>query len=282
MRGIGVPVPKFWKLFLIRLVGFSLSYVTPAALLGGEPARFYLLKSEDEKQNNRLIASIIVDKLMQILSSCFFFFTGVFVLLFYLNLSRLTGIIITTTFLFLIILFLFLIKSIKKVSKEEGFFISMFRVLYLNKIKKIKDMQNRFEQIEREMITFFRQPRIFILKPVLLTFVEVGLILTLFWLIIFFMGSVLTIPRLLVIRSMTDLSAMIPFPASLGTLEITQAFVFETFAMGAHTGVALSLIFRGVSLTLAFIGLIVFGFFHIQGVIDKFGKKILKLMPERK
>jgi len=282
MRNIGMRVPKFGKLFLVRLVGFSLSYVTPAALLGGEPARFYLLKGEDEKENNRLIASIIVDKLMQILSSCFFFFSGIFVLLFYLNLSRLTGIIITTTFLFLIILFIFLIKRIKKVSKEKGFFVSMFRILYLNKIKKIKDMQDRFEQVEQEIKTFFRQPKVFILKPILCTFVEVGLVLVLFWLIIFFMGSVLTIPRLLVIRSMTDLSAMIPFPASLGTLEITQAFIFEIFGMGAHTGVALSLIFRGVSLTLAFIGLIVFGLFHIQGAINKFGKKILKLIPERK
>ena len=281
MKGAGVPVPRFGKLFLVRLVGFSLSYITPAALLGGEPARFYLLRGEDEKRNNRLIASIILDKMMQVLSASFFFFTGIFLLLFYLNLSWLIDVILVAILLFVILIFIFLIKRIKKVSKEKGFFVSAFRILYLNKIKKMRNMQDRFEEVEKEIRIFFHQPKIIILKCILYTFVEVGFVLMVFWLIVFYMGNILTIPQVLVIRSMTDLSMAVPFPAALGTLEVTQAFVFDTFGMGAYTGVAMSLILRGVSLILVFIGLIIFAFFHLQGMIDRFGKKILKFIPKK-
>ena len=281
MKGIGAPVPSFGKLFLVKLVGFSLSYITPSALFGGEPARFYILKQEDEKINSKLIASIIVDKLMQTLSSCFFFFAGIFLLLFYLDLSWLNDILMMLVLLFVILFFIFLIKRVKKVSKEKGFFVSMLRVLYLDKIKKINDMQDRFEEVEQEIRQFFRQPKSFVFKTILYTVFEVIFVLIVFWLIVFFMGNVLTIPRVLVIRSMTDLSSIIPFPASLGTLEMTQAFVFEIFGLGAYTGVALSLIFRAVSLVLAFIGLVIFMFFHIRGIVDKLGKKILKIIPKR-
>jgi len=281
MKETGAPIPSFGKLFLVKLVGFSLSYITPSALFGGEPARFYILKQEDEKINNKLIASIIVDKLMQTFSSAFFFLAGLFLLLFYLDLSWLTDIVMTAILLCMILFFIFLVRRVKKVSKEKGFFVSMLRALYLNKIKKINDMQDRFEQVEQEIRQFFRRPKGFIFKTMLYSFFEVIFVLIVFWLIMFFMGHMLTIPRLLVIRSMADLSSIIPFPASLGTLEITQAFVFETFGLGAYAGVALSLIFRAVSLVLAFIGLVVFAFFHLQGMINKFGKKIIEIIPTK-
>jgi len=279
MKTLDVPVPKYSKLALIKLVGYSLSYLTPAALFGGEPARFYILRTEDEKENSRLAASIIVDKMMQTFSSAFFFFSGLVLFLIYLDLSRMIEILLLVILVIVILLIFFLIKRVQKVSQEKGFFISALEFLYLNKIKKIKDMHKTFRQIEEEIRKFFHNSKKILLKTILLTFAEVIFVLIVFWLIIFFMGHVLTIPRVLVIRSMTDLSMIIPFPASLGTLEVAQAFAFENFSLGAATGVGLSLIFRGISLALSFLGLIVFVFFHIKGAIDRFSRKILKLIP---
>jgi len=280
MRAIDAPMPSFSKLLLVKLVGFSLSYVTPAALFGGEPARFFILKTDDDKKNSALIASILLDKLLQFLSCACFFFAGILVLLIYLNLSFLGNMIIAGAVVLTVLLFIYVGRRIKRVSKEEGFFIYIIRKLYLNKLKSIKKMAPRLGEVEAEMREFFRKPKKYIVKTVLFTFLEVTLVLISFWLIIFFMGHVLTIPKVLVIRSMTDLSSVIPFPAALGTLEVTQAFVFESFGLGAATGVALSLIFRGVNLVLAFVGLIVFLCLQIRRFTDRIIDYWSKILPK--
>ena len=75
-------VPKFSKVLLIKWIGYSVSYITPATLFGGEPVRFFLIKRNGNGPSSSISSSIILDKLTLILVSSIFFFLGSFFFLF--------------------------------------------------------------------------------------------------------------------------------------------------------------------------------------------------------
>jgi glycosyltransferase 2 family protein len=276
MKILQVETPNFKKIILAKIVGFSLSYVTPAALFGGEPARFLILKSSNETNNNRLIASIILDKIIQFLASFLFFFVGIFLLLVYLKVNWLIQVLFFIFALFLISFFYFFLHKVKKVSNGKGIFITLAEKLYLKKIIKSTNLETKLEEVEKPIRSFLICGKQIIKKAIIYSAFEIIFVLVSLWLIIFFMNHLLTVSKVLVIKSMTDFSSIIPFPAALGTLEVTQAFVFKIFGIGATMGVALSLVYRGLNLVMAFFGILIFGFFHFEMYIQNIIEKIVR------
>jgi len=256
--------PNFSKTLLIKWIGGSVSYLTPAALFGGEPVRFYVLKRECNISSSQIVSSIILDKLILILVSSVYFFLGIFFLLIYLDLSWLNGIILFGFLFFIILIFWQLLRAIGKISSEKGLFVILTERLCLNKLKFVKKHQKRIFEIEREVVGFFKLPKKIIFQIIFLAMTEVAITLTACWLIIFFMGQKLEISKLFAIKSMVDISYVIPFPAALGSLEISQAFIFQILGFSLATGVAFSLILRGFNFIIAFFGLLILGCFQIK------------------
>jgi len=275
IKAINPDVPRFSKIFLARWVGYSISYLTPAALFGGEPVRFYMLKQDSPISSGRIAASIILDKLILALISCVYFFIGIFFLLFYLHLSWLAGIISFGLFFSAIFAFWFLLRRAKRISSEKGLFVTIIKRLYLNKLKSIKDKQGKISNVEEEIINFFKSPKKIILETVFLTILEISFVLLGCWLIIFFIGQDLEIPKLFAIKSIVDLSYVIPFPAALGTLEISQAFVFQVLGSSLVIGIAFSLVLRALSMFIAFIGLLILGWLRVKYLF----RKIINFFP---
>jgi len=276
MKASSEKVPSFSKTFFIKWIGGSISYLTPAALFGGEPVRFYILKKDSNLSSSRIVSSIILDKLILVLISSIYFFIGIFFLLIYLDLSWLREIILFG-FLFLIMLaFWYLLRTARKISSEKRLFILLMERLYLNKLKFVKKHQEKISQIEKEIVDFFKLPKKRIFQIIFLAALEVAFVLGACWMIIFFMGQRLEIPKLFAIKSIVDLSYVIPFPAALGSLEISQAFVFQILGSSLAAGVAFSLILRGLNLIIAFLGLCILGYLQIKffskRIIDFFSK----------
>lgn len=269
-------MPNFSKTLLIKWIGCSVSYLTPAALFGGEPVRFYILKRESNISSNQIVSSIILDKLILALVSSIYFFLGIFFFLIYLNLSWLNEIILFSFLFFIILIFWQLLRAVGKISSEKGFFVILTERLCLNKLKFVKRHQGRIFQIEREVVDFFKLPKKIIFQIMFLAVGEVAMTLASCWLIIFFMGQTLEISKLFAIKSIVDLSYAIPFPAALGSLEISQAFIFQALGFGLATGVAFSLIFRGFNFIIAFFGLLILGCFQIRFL----GRRIINLFSK--
>jgi uncharacterized membrane protein YbhN (UPF0104 family) len=111
---------------------------------------------------------------------------------------------------------------------------------------------------------------------VFLAATEVALVLAACWLIVFFMGQTLKVPKLFAIKSIVDLSYVVPFPAALGSLEISQAFVFQALGFSLATGVGFSLILRGLNIIIAFLGLLVLACFQFKLL----GKRIVNFFSK--
>jgi len=143
--------------------------------------------------------------------------------------------------------------------------------LHLNNLKFIKRHQQDMFRIEKEVVDFFKMPKKTIVQVIFLSVLEVAFVLGACWLIVFFMGQRLEIFKLFAIKSIMDISYVVPFPAALGTLELAQAFTFQVLGFSLAVGVAFSLILRGLSLIIAFFGLFILGYLQIRF----FGKQIV-------
>ncbi|MBU3964621.1 flippase-like domain-containing protein [Patescibacteria group bacterium] len=251
---------KLSRVMIAKFIGYSISYVTPSSLVGGEPAKVLYLKEETKLSTSRIISSIILDEIILFFLIIMVFFMGIFFLLIYMHLSWLAEIIGLGLMAGAISAILLIICKTRKMASGKGLFKTFAERFYLNKLKIIKQNMGALDEIERDIIKFFRRPKKELIEIFILAIMELSALLLAAWLILAFLGVRLDITRLFVVRSMTDVSGFFPLPASLGTLEISQAFVFVGLGMDSAVGVAFSLIWRGLNLIMAACGLIVFMF----------------------
>ena len=267
---------KFRLLLLAKLVGFSFSYLTPVVFFGGEPVRYAILKEESNVPSKHIISSIILDKLILFLASSVFFLTGVFAFIFYLSTNLFTKLMITGLVLLGSLLGFFLYLKLQSITLKEGIFSWLMRKLYLSNIRVFKERKGVIKEIEQEISHFFNADKKTLLKIFIMGGIEIFLIILSFWFIVIFLGGYLALFKIFAINSMTALASVVPLPAALGSLEVSQAFLFQFFNLSQANGVAFSLIFRGINLLFAFFGILLFLYFQIR--ILK--KKILRFVQK--
>jgi uncharacterized protein (TIRG00374 family) len=261
--------PSFLKILGARLVGFSVSYLTPSVFFGGEPFRVYLIKGENDFPTEKAISTVILDKLILFSVSFVFFFLGIFFLFYYLNFP-----LVVDVFLFLVGLLIgvsvfVLYSKLKKTSFKKGVLVAVLERLYLNKLKAISNNQEKIREVEREIFLFFDKKRKETFRVMGFSFLEVSLLFLSYWLVVYFLGENLDFFQLFAINSMVYLAYFIPFPAALGSFEVAQAFAFGVFGLNPGSGVAFSLIVRGINLIISALGIGVLVWMEIKLLFQK-------------
>ncbi len=79
LRAYGVRV-SWWAVWRARMCGFAITYLTPSMYLGGEPASVYLIAREQQgtSPTTRIVATILVAKLLEGLCLLAFIYLGVY------------------------------------------------------------------------------------------------------------------------------------------------------------------------------------------------------------
>lgn len=79
LRAYGVRV-SWWATWRARVCGFAITYLTPSMYLGGEPASVYLIAQEQQGSSpaTRIVATILVAKLLEGLCLLAFIYLGVY------------------------------------------------------------------------------------------------------------------------------------------------------------------------------------------------------------
>jgi uncharacterized protein (TIRG00374 family) len=258
----------FWKLFLFRLAGFSVGYLTPSAQMGGDPLRALLLRRE-KVPTSIAFSSVLIDKSLEMGTNLTFAVIGFIFILLTLTVTTNSIIVITIALLAAIgLLFLFYYRILN----DKGVFSSAYRMLNLNRFLILKRYENHIREVEISIAKFFKFNRTALKAALALSLIS--------WIFMFieYETALLTfnfdpsITTLFLVITVMGAAYMVPIPAALGVLEGGQASLFRLLQVSATKGVALGLLIRVRDIGWVVVG--VFYLFNYGWSISK--KKLLK------
>jgi uncharacterized protein (TIRG00374 family) len=231
---------SIWSLLSYRLAGFSVSYLTPGALIGGEALRAYLLKREDLKLT-KAASSVIIDKFFDLAVYLLFASVGIIIVISFFRINNYSkAIILMVTVAWLIAFSFFLYGALTK----KGFFRHIFRFFRLNRIKSLSGFEKKMNETEKNISHFFvnhkrefRRCAVMSFILLLIMFVEYKIATVVF-------GYEATFVAVFLIICIVGISYIFPLPAGLGILEASQASIHALIGFKASQGIALSLIIR--------------------------------------
>jgi uncharacterized protein (TIRG00374 family) len=242
----------FPHLFMCRMGSHAVSHLTPSATVGGEAARIYMLNSSSKKIS---LASVIVDKTMELLSLIAFAIIGVGVAI-----TRISMPVKYQVFLIAFVavgsLLLFLILS----KQKKGFIGWIVRLLgkLRIRIKALERNKKKIEETDKYISEFYRNQRkrfwqVFFLYSLLVLVWTMEIHLTLM-----FIGAAdISIMDSFVIVTLGSISFSFPIvPASIGIYEATYVGIFALLRLGADMGLTLVLIRRVIALLWAGLGVL--------------------------
>lgn len=284
---IGVISILRWKLILraqgldtrakdlgqLWLVGFTISYLTPIALFGGEAFRIYLTKKKFNLGWEKSAASVVIDKILDGTLFLMFLIAGILAFLAYgyfpsQMMAWLVGLIILGL---LGLLLLFYFKAVNRESTLEWFL--KFLKIKKEKIKNTVNGKIIFDT-EKEIIRFFNPKRKVFWEGLSLSFLRYFLLFLRAALLIFFLKEGTEVSRALAIYGFSNLALLFPLPAGLGSLEAASAFSFGALGLGFGVGTVFGLLWRSADLVLCLIGI----FFLIKFGAELAEVKILQFI----
>lgn len=249
----------FSRVYIARMIGASINYLTPSGLVLGEPFKAIVLSGKTGLGLGSTMATIIIEGSIFLSTLLFCIIIGIFAFLSYSAVSLKTSAIIGTALIFLVVLFyLFFTKMVKPsgINGEKGFFSFIIDTLHLHKFSFINNLKNKITYRENEIKNFFQQHKKTVYYAIFLSFLEIFFTLIISWLTLYFLGLTVGPRALLGLFSLMNISYLIPLPGSLGGLELSQIFAFGFFGLGGQaTALAFALITRLTTLVFVAIGI---------------------------
>lgn len=274
-------IAPFKKVLAARMIGYSVNYLTPSGLVLGEPFKGMVLAGKTGLNLGSTMVSIVIEGSIFLSTLLLFVIIGTFSFLSYSNLSgRMILVTIGAIFILIFVFYLFFTKMIKPTGAagEMGFFSYLIDILRLNKIPFIGNLKNKIVRRENEIQKFFQLHRRTVFLSIFLSIAEIAMTLASFWLTLYFLNFTISVRVLLGIFSLMSISYLIPLPASLGGLELSQVFAFGFFALGGQaTALAFTLIIRVISLIFVAIGIGYLIEFEIDVIYKKTAEFSIKL-----
>ena len=244
-------VVPFYKLFLHRMSGFAVSYITPTAQTGGEPLRVMLLGRE-KIPTGQATASVIIDKSLEFAALFVFIGAGMGLAVIDGSLPGKTDILMLAVLVALVfIIFWFYFTSIKNI----GFFSSIMRVLRLNKIKRFRGIEEKIIAVEQQMAAFYKHHLSTFLLLIIISLVISAFLLLEHYLIASFLGVKMTFFQTFIVSTVPYIAYIIPVPGAFGLLEGGHAAIFAILGININAFV-LVFIIRIRDLIFVLIGLV--------------------------
>ena len=243
---------SYFLLFEARIVANAISYLTPSAMLGGEPIRALMMDGTSRRKN---IATVVLDKTIEIITMSFFTILAVVIAIICIPMPvqyRILFIVFVVLTIFLC-LFLWL-------KQKQGFFIWIFNVLGKIKIRSrfIERNKEKIRDVDGYISDFYRNHKT---KIPLIAFLYS--LTFLFWVaeihvtLLFLKAPGLTLFKSFLVITMGNVALLLPtIPASLGVYEITNVGIFALLGWRADIALSMAIIRRILMLLWTGIGLL--------------------------
>ncbi len=254
LRSEGENVPLFATMrYLVK--GFTVDFLTPFSLFGGEAVRIFLMEKEVGVKKSAF--SALTDKIIDVTAHVFFLILGTVLFIFYSTVFHKTLLVyaLGTIFSILFVLFIFYGRVLKKKSFVDG----VFNLLGVAK-KYLQENDNgkSVVDVEKKIINFFSEKKKDFLKGITLSFLRHLLLLFRVFLVVYFVTGSSNISDAVVTYGFVILSMILPLPASLGGLEAILALTFNAMGMGVVYGVVVAIVLRTADLFVCAVGVILF------------------------
>lgn len=244
--------PSLWNLFLARLTGHAVSFLTPAAKIGGEAARALMVKTSDRK---KAFASVVVDKTSELVTIILLFLMAELIAVINIAMPNSKKI---SFFVFAVLIVVLAVWLLRK--QKKGLLIWFVDLLKKMKLKFTFLEKNRIQLKETDayISDFLTTKRGVFIKSLFLYLFPILIWTTEIYLTFLFMraeGITFLVCFLLVILG--SFSSVLPMiPASLGIYEITYVSLFALLGINIQFGLAMILIRRIMGLSWAGLGMI--------------------------
>ncbi len=246
---------SFSNLFSARMAGHAVSYLTPASYFGGEVFRIMSVSSLNK---TKVLASVIVDKTIEIITALLLTIIGVLVAVFRISVPdgfkyiSMTGILLAI----LLVLFIFL-------KQRKGLLTWFVQCLQRIRIKLsfFEEKREKIRETDDYVSDFYSQNK----KEFLRIFIYY-LLLHMYWVfeiyltMIFLSGEKVDFLVSFLIVTLGTVVFFVPnVPASLGTYEATYVGLFVLMGFSADLGMSVTIFRRILALFWAGFGLCVIG-----------------------
>jgi uncharacterized protein (TIRG00374 family) len=245
---------SFLMLLFYRMVGFSVSYLTPVAQSGGEPFRIYFLNERHKISLKESASSVVIDKVFEVSALLFFIGCGIAYVIF-------KGFFPPKMEIFLVV---FLVAAVcmmfmfyKRALDGTGFFSVIFRFLRLSKIKRIAHLEDKIVHTEHFISRFFKDSScITVPICIIISIVTVSVSILEHYLLTRFLGLNLNFSTVFLISTLPSIAYVIPVPGGFGILEGGHSTVFSLLALSPVVAIALVMLIRVRDLLIVFFGLL--------------------------
>jgi len=268
-KSIDIKIP-FWELYLYRLSGYCISYLTPGPRVGGEPVIASLLKKRGINYMKSLSA-MVIDKTLDASASGVVFIIGVFTALSWFALPGNTkSLMIVVAVLFAAIIGYFYYRMLK----GKNFLGKIIQITKMNKISFLKKYEKKITDFEELIIKFHKTKKKAFLKATSLAFLSVILMFFEYFFVLRILGESTSVVGLFLIVAFVGAALLFPIPAAIGSLEAGQISAAAINGLKSSIGFGISIIIRARDLVWVFMGFMLLFYFGFD--IKRFFKKSLR------
>lgn len=245
---------SYWDVLRHRMSGYAISYLTPAAQVGGEPLRIALLH-----QNGMPLAtatsSVILDVVFELLGFVLYIGLGLLVSLATHVLPGELSLIIGVSLLLIgggILLFL------SSAVSGQDFFSLIWRKLIPIRFKRLHAYEERMRHVESLMHNTLKQTPKLIMQMTVLSLVTVAFRGVEVVYLGHLLGQSLTLVEAVLLSSLPGLVLLIPIPSALGILEGSTAGIVNLLGIPLNP-IAMVLLIRFRDVVFILLGVVHMG-----------------------
>lgn len=236
-------VVSFKKLLQLYFIGFFLNNFLPTSI-GGDVFRGRYLSTNLKIKLSFSFASIVVERILGVVSLSFFIFIGIF-----LNFDLIKKININYINIYYFIILLFLVVLIilfrggRARSSTTKFNFKIFNKIFCG----IKNLYNN--------INFYKDKKRVIFRCLGASFIFQGIVIINIYLYILAINNFIPLSRLIFIVPLVSLISLIPISINgIGVTEGVFIYFFTILGLSAVEALSVALLARGIKLTISLIG----------------------------
>jgi uncharacterized protein (TIRG00374 family) len=245
-----------------RVVVFGVNYFTPGPQLGGEPLQVYLVQRRHRVPPATAIASVTLDKLLELLSNFTFLAAGVICML---ECQVWHGVAASPSILLgagLILLPVGVLAALwagwhplSRLLQAGTYLLPQAWLERRGWLAAYQDISQAIRESENQTTRLCRERPLTVAQALLFSALGWAAMIGEYWLALHFLGQSLTLAQTISALTAARIAFLMPLPAGLGALEASQVLALGALGINPAVGMSLSLLIRARDVALGGLGL---------------------------